>query len=140
MELINYEDLLDIRASRGVVADYSRPSINQIIQPPQSRQIMFDMFRLDPVIWTAIDLTADMVTYNGFSFDGKNPSRIEEANKRFNDELDFDSVMKNILVQLQIFGEAHLELIYEDAQVQTESGQTISMNSSRVVEINPLET
>ena len=140
MQLVNYEDLLDVRASRGVVKDYSRPTTNQVIEPPSSYEVMFDMFRSDPVIWTAIDLTADMVTYNGYSFEGKDEEQIKKAKEKFEDEFDFDAVIKNILIQLQIYGDSYLELKFDDAELVTESGQIIKTSSNHVNSIYPLET
>ncbi len=131
MNVINYDSLVDIRASKGIVKDYAPATDNQIVQPPNDYGILLDMFRNDPVLWTAIDLTTDMVTYNGFNFTGRedkakeNKRLIKIANNKFRDDLDFDQVMKNTLTQLLYYGDSFLYL-------KTEGG--------KVTEIHPLET
>ena len=108
MNLITYDELLEIRASRGIVKDYSPPSAQKLQNPPSDRKVMLDMFRFDPVIWTALNLTADMVTYNGFDFYGESEEEIKNARKKFDEELDFDFVIKNIIIQMLIYGESYL--------------------------------
>lgn len=110
MNLITYDELLEIRASRGIVKDFSPPSVQKLQNPPSDRKVMLDMFRFDPVIWTALNLTADMVTYNGFDFYGEDEDEIKSARKKFNEELDFDVEIKNIIIQMLIYGESFLEM------------------------------
>ena len=51
MEVISYDELVDVRASAGVVKDYSRPmGYSQVIEPPQQYEILLDMVRNDPVL------------------------------------------------------------------------------------------
>jgi len=122
-----YEDLISLRASRGIVADYyNNYDKRQGIDPPYEYKILRDMVESDAVLGAAIDLTIDLVTVNGFDFYGKNKRLIEEARKLFNDKLDFDQVIDNILYQMIIYGDAFLEL-----------GRT---NSGKVTALYPLET
>ena len=112
MEVINYNELLDIRASSGVVKDYSRPTgAADTIEPPQVNEILLDMVRSDPVLWTALDLTVDMVTFNGFDLIGGNEQLIKKAKKVLHEDLDFDTVLKNIVWQMLIYGDAYLEIV-----------------------------
>ena len=128
MNLITYDELVEIRASRGIVKDYSPPNAQQLQNPPSDRKVMLEMFRFDPVIWTALNLTADMVTYNGFDFYGEDEKEVESARKRFDEELDFDIGIKNIVIQMMVYGESFLEVKYE--------GDVVGNN---VIELNPLE-
>lgn len=116
---------MDIRASKGLVKDFSKVQADKISQPPNDYNVLLDMFRNDPVLWTAIDLTADMVSHNGFNFLGENKRLIKIANKRFNEDLDFDMVIKNILTQLLFYGDAFMELKQE---------------GGKITELHPLET
>lgn len=141
MELILYDSLLEMRASRGIVQDYSKPINNSgVVEPMSNYRIMLDMFRSDPIIFTAIDLTADMVTYNGYDFVGENERLIKDAKKRFENVLDFDIVLKNLLTQLLIFGDAYLELVYNQIEVidQMEGKSTTIKNG--VKQIHALDT
>ena len=141
MELVSYDSLLEMRASRGIVQDYSQPVAKSgIIEPLTNYQILLDMFRSDPIIFTAIDLTCDMVTYNGYDFTGDNERLIESARKRFSNVLDFDMVLKNLLTQLLIFGDAYLELVYNSIEVIDEIAGTSSLIQNGVKEINALDT
>lgn len=126
MEVVNYDELVNIRASSGIVKDYSRSTgVAQIIEPPQQYEILLDMIRNDPVMWTALDLTVDMCTFNGFDFAGKNDQLRDDAIKKFNSDLDFDQVLKNIMFQLLIYGDAFMEIVKKDG---------------KVIELHPLET
>lgn len=111
MEDISYSDLMDMRSSSTVVKDFSRATgYPATMRPPVEYNLLMDMARTDPVIFTAIDLTVDMITYNGYSFDGSK-EQVEKAKKVFENELDFDQEIKNILWQLLIYGDAYLELV-----------------------------
>jgi len=134
MELITYDELLDIRASKGTVKGYSQPSAQQLQNPPSDRKVMLDMFRYDPVIWTALNLTADMVTYNGYDFYGENEDEIEEVKKKFDEELDFDFVIKNIIIQMEIYGEAYLEV--KENEIHPLEASEISMKYNEHGEIS----
>ncbi len=122
-------DLLETRSSLGYVKDWNfkiRPNPTTSLKPYDIHyDILLDMFRNDPVLSTAIDITVDAVTNNSFKFIGKNVKLISEAEKLFFDKFDFDRVIDNILYSLLIFGDAFLELRREGNQI---------------TELNPLET
>lgn len=111
MKYTPYQELMGLRASRGLVKGYQYPdpSTNSH-QSPEDYTILRDMFQNDSVLSTAIGLTVDLATYNGFDFDGTNKKKIEEARKTFNDDLDFDQVLDNVIYQILIYGDAFLEL------------------------------
>lgn len=114
---IAYETLLEMRASRSVTQDW-RPTAGQnLVEPPSDYRILFDMIRNDPVLFTAIDLTVDMVTYNGYDFVGESEDEIKSAREFFEQELDFDQVLKNLLFQLLPFGDAFMEVRERDGKV-----------------------
>ena len=123
MELIFEE-----RASKGVVKDYysgvSIPS-KEYKEPPYAYKILMDMVEADPILFAAVSLTADLVTYNGYSFTGKNARDVERANKMFNDDLDFDQVLDNVLWQLIIYGDSYMEM---------------EQDNNKIVALHPLES
>ena len=126
MQVLTYDELIDIRASRGVVKDYKTSDNTKLQEPISDYRILLDMAINDPVLFTAVDLTADVVTYNGIKFIGEDKTLIEEAEKRFEEELDFDQVIRNIIWQLVIYGDAFIEKVRD--------------KSGKVEEIHPLET
>lgn len=106
---ISYETFIETRSSKGIVEDYRPAPQQNLVEPPSDYRILWDMVRNDPVLWTAIDLTVDMVTYNGYEFIG-DESQALEAKKYFEDELDFDQVLKNNLTQLLTYGDSFIEV------------------------------
>lgn len=137
MEVVSYDSLVDMRASRGIVKDY-KPGLpsHHGVQPPNDYGVLFNLVERDELLWTAVDLTVDMVTHNGIDFlrrrnaskdikGGKGDSLIEVARKRFDDELDYDSVQRNILWQLLVYGDAFMYL---------------EVKGGKVVKLHPLET
>lgn len=123
--------LIDTRASRGIVKDfdfqYGRDQATGLQPPDIHYDILLDMFRADPVLSTAFDITVDAVTQNGFRFLGKNKDLIKEANKLFYNTFDFDRILDNILYSMLIYGDAFLELRRFDG-------------SEQIKELHPLET
>jgi hypothetical protein len=66
-----------------------------------------------------------MVMMNGFDFVGESEEKIKEARKMFDDELDFDIVLRNVLIQFLIYGDAYMELVKK---------------GGKITELHPLET
>jgi len=126
MRVIKPNDSIDIRASLGIVKNYF-DAVDNIHEPEIDilADVHLDMVRNDPVLSTAMDLTVDVTTANGYSFSGKNKRQIEDAQELFDEILDFDKVIDNVIYQLIIYGNAYMEL-------RRTTGQGID-------EIHPLE-
>lgn len=127
MKVRPFDELLQVRASRGIIEDYRPATKELLIEPTADYKTLLEMVNRDPVIWTAFDLTIDVATYNGYDFDGEGES--DSLKKKFEDELDFDQVIKNILWQMLIFGDAFLEV-----------GAKNWKEGDEVTEIHPLPT
>ncbi len=127
MEVVEH---FEERSSKGTVKDYYT-QVAQIShaynQPPYYYKILMDMVEVDPILFNAVSLTVDLATQNGYDFIGKNEKEIERARELFNDTLNFDEVIKNILWQLIVYGDAYLELRWNESKTEIE-------------EIHPLET
>jgi hypothetical protein len=121
-------ELFDERVSKGIVKEYYTQfdGLSKVYrEPPFLYKILMDMAEADPVVFNAVSLTVDLITMNGYDFIGKNIREIERARRIFNTELDFDRVVKNVLWQFIIYGDAYLELRYK---------------GSKIDELHPLET
>jgi hypothetical protein len=120
---------IQTRASLGTVKDfgYTIGETPEYSQKPYDLhfQVMLDMFRNDPVIQTAFDITVEAVTNNSFKFIGENDKLIKFATRQFFDVYDFDRVLDNLLYQLLIHGNSFLELRREN---------------DKIIELHPLET
>ena len=124
------EVIVQTRASRGIVKDYNLVKQNfnaQTTIEHLSNMTALDMYEVDPALSAAIDLTVDLATYKGYDFRGKNEKEIKKARKLFNDTLDFDSVIDNILYSFLIYGNAYLEIVF-------------NKSGTEVKELHPLET
>ena len=118
------------RASKGIVKEYYALKQSFIAERSVEAHVyktLLNMAEVDPVLSTALDLTVDLTTQNGYTFSGENQRTIKEVKKLFDDKLDFDQVIDNILYQLLIFGDAYLELR------RNESG-------TKIMELHALET
>ena len=110
----SYEEFIQTRASKSITKGYNETG-DDFQTPPQDYEIVLDMARNDPIIATALDLTVDLVTFNGFKFVSTNESKpnereIKRATNVFNNVLDFDQVIDPVLYNLLIFGDSYLEL------------------------------
>ena len=121
------ELILEERSSKGIVKDYySQVEVSKgYKESPYLHKTLLDMVKKDPVLFAAVSLTVDLVTYKGYSFLGKNQREIERAKRIFNDELDFDQAIDNILWQLIPMGDAYLELRWNE-------------DKTKVMELHPL--
>ena len=108
MKLIT-DNLMDIRASAGIVKDYA-PTPNDVHDLNPDLDVVLDMFRYDPVLSTALDLTVDLATYNGYDFVCKSERQRDMAFNMFDNVLDFDQVIDNVLYSALIFGDAFMEV------------------------------
>src|SRR3990167_10141067 len=125
MELVFEE-----RSSKGIVKDYFSQvegMDKSYKEPIYVYKTLMDMTEADPILFNAVSLTVDLATYKGYSFIGKNKREIERANKLFNENLDFDQVIDNILWQLIVYGDAYLEVRWNESKTE-------------VIELHPLET
>lgn len=115
------EFVIEERASKGIVNEFysniSRES-KDYQAPPFMYDIMSKMVDSDPILFTATSLTADLATYNGYTFLGKNNRDIEKAMKMFNEDLDFDRVIKNLIWQYLTYGECYLEIVWNDTKTE----------------------
>lgn len=122
--------IFEERASKGFVnevfANQSNPTA-KFKESPYTYDILLDMFEVDPVLSTACDLTVDLATYNGYTFVGEDIKEVERAMKMFNEELDFDQIVDNILYQMLIYADAYLEVRWNPSKTQ-------------VMELNPRDT
>lgn len=112
---------MEERASKGIVKDYHTnisKGNKDYKEPTTIYKTLLDMVEIDPVLFSACSLTTDLVSYKGYDFIGKNSRQIEEANKRFNNELDFDNVIKNISWQLIVYGDAYLEVRWNESKTK----------------------
>jgi hypothetical protein len=108
MDLLEKE--MQIRASTGIAYGYI-DTPPQETQPPRFDIVaLADLVDSDNVLTAAFDATVDVVTMNGYSFYGDDATEIEKAYKVFNDELDFDQVLDNIIYQL-LRSDAFLEIV-----------------------------
>jgi len=122
-------ELIDIRSSLGYVKDfnygYTTESASALKPRDIHYDIVLDMFRNDPMLSAAIDVTVESATHNGVKFTGENERLIKETNRLFFDKLDFDRILDNMLYQLLIYGDAFLE---------------IRRDGNKITELYPLET
>lgn len=111
-ELIPYEDFITTRASSGVVKDFHyAPSRGGIQDPPFDYQILTEMMEHDATLSFALDLTVDLITHNGYEFEGDNDQALKKVQKKFDDVLDFDRVIDNVLYQMIALGDAYMECV-----------------------------
>ncbi len=119
MEATLTKSFIDIRASRGIVRNYSlsTPTTKfdgSIVEPVTDFRILDRMVRNDEVISAAFDLTVDMVSRNGFDFFPKGETEVSKkeairAEKKFT-ELAFSNVLDNIVYSMLYYGDCFLEL------------------------------
>jgi len=124
------ELVLEERSSKGIVKDYFtrlETSHKSFKEAPYLYKTLMDMTESDPILFNAVSLTVDLATYKGYDFLGKNKRELEKARLLFNQELDFDQVIDNLMWQLLVYGDAYLEVRWNDSKTE-------------VVELNPLET
>jgi len=123
-------DIMEERASKGIVHDY-KTNVNSVNkkfkQAPYIYDTLMDMVELDPVLFTAVSLTADLATYKGYDFIGENEGQIKTATEKFNQELDFDKAIKNCMWSLIVYGDAYLEIRWNETHTE-------------VMELNPRDT
>lgn len=127
--MVDITELMETRSSQGYVKDFGFKFGSDVVtglKPADIHyDILLDMFRNDPVLSTAIDITVDAVTNNSFKFIGDNDRLVKETTKLFFEVYDFDRVLDNIIYSLLIYGDSFLE-------IREESGKPI--------ELHPLET
>ena len=123
------EQIFEERSSKGVVKDYIQQtsSYTGYKDPPYLYKTLMEMVKSDPILFTAVGLTVDLATYRGYSFLGENQRAIKEAYVKFNEELDFDQVIDNLTWQLLVYGDAYLEVRWNDSK-------------TKVMELHPLES
>jgi len=126
---IVYDTIMELRASRGYVKDYALLGrMGTTEQKPKDvhYDILLEMFRNDPVMTTAFDITVESVTNNGYKFVGDNDRLIKSAQDMFDTKFDFDRVIDNIIYSMLIYGDAFLEIRRED--------------NGKATELHPMET
>ncbi len=124
------ELVLQERSSKGIVKDfYSTTGVlkKETRHPKFIYSILMDMVESDSILFNAVSLTADLTTYNGYDFIGDNEREIKKAKKLFNDTLDFDQVIDNVLWSLIVYGDAYLEVRWNESKTE-------------VTELHPMET
>lgn len=124
------ELLFEERASKGIVKEFFtfyKDKSKRYKDALVDYKTLLDMVMNDTVLFSALKLTVNLATQNGYDFHGDNKRQIKEARKFFSDTLDFDQVIKNILWQLLIFGDSYLEIRWNESK-------------TAVKEIHPLES
>ncbi|MBI2136852.1 phage portal protein [Candidatus Woesearchaeota archaeon] len=119
--ILEYQDtpidgVMEIRTSKSTIQDFQKTP-NDIQIPPFDYTVQLELVDNDPVLGTAVDLTVDATTYNGYTFSGGSDEEITACLKYFEDELDFDQVIENILYQYNICGDAYLELVMDNDNI-----------------------
>lgn len=123
-------EVIEERASKSIVEDYytyNFPSNSKYNEPPSLYEVEMDMVEADSVLFSAVSLTVDLVTYNGYSFIGDNTDKVKACKKLFNNFYDFDQVIDNLTWQLIVYGDAYMELVWDESR-------------TRVMELHPLNT
>lgn len=117
--------VLEERSSKGIVKDYYtrfKPEISpknkSFKELPFIEQTLMSMVKADPILFSAVELTVDTATSKGYDFLGENSREIKRARKLFNDKLDFDQIISNILFQIQIYGNAYLEVRWNESKTE----------------------
>lgn len=100
---------VELRSSLGIVKNYFH-SKDYVQEPNSNYDLLFDMYQKDAVLTTAIDTTVDVATAKGYSFVGNSDRELKSLTKLFNDVLDFDNILPNIISQMLIYGDSFLEL------------------------------
>jgi len=108
MHLVSPDELLNIRASRGIASDYTYGTVYQ--PSPLDYQSLYLISKYDPIIDTALQLTVDMTTLNGYEL--ISDAETKETENYLSNILDLDQEIDNIIYQLLIFGDAYLELVF----------------------------
>lgn len=104
------QDELNLRASIGIVKDYFQEEPDFSVTPPSNYNLLLEMFENDPVLSSAVDTTVDVGSASGFKFEGKNKRTVVELTDLFENTLDFDLVVQNIIYSMLIHGDAFLEI------------------------------
>ena len=96
--ILEYKDepidgIFEIRTSKSITQDFQKTP-QDIQTPPYDYTAQLEMVDNDPVLGTAVDLTVDATTYNGFTFSGGSEQEINDCLKYFNDELDFALILQ----------------------------------------------
>jgi len=113
----NSLDLIDVRASKGVPKDFvsSFSTSNQLDK--QTMGIFLEMIRNDPICSSAMDITIETATSNGYNFypkpgkeDEKFEKQAQEAKVYFEDVLDYDIVQDNVVANLFLYGDCPVEM------------------------------
>ena len=116
------ELLWEERSSKGIVEDfyntksYAAPS-GKYHDSPTDYGTLMAMTESDPVLTRATELTADLCTYNGYTFIG-DESVVTKAREQFDDEFDFDQVIYNTILQLVVYKEAYIEVEWNESHTQ----------------------
>lgn len=120
-------DDVELRSSLGIVKNYFKTK-DDVQIPTSNYDLLFDMYANDAVLTTAIDTTVDVATAKGYSFVGDNKRAVKELTKLFDDVLDFDEILPNIVAQMLIYGDSFLELRrFDNAVKELHSLETTEM-------------
>ena len=123
------ELVLQERSSKGQVKDYYSSTVpsRKYKDSPYLYKTLMDMVKSDSILFTAVNLTVDLATVSGYDFIGENQQDIEQAKVLFDDVLNFDEVVRNLLWQILVYGDAYLELRWDEEK-------------NNIIELHPLET
>lgn len=130
-------DLIETRASKGVPKDFVSYFTTSNGTDKEVNKLFLDMVRNDPIISSAMDITIETATHNGYNFfpkptkeDEKYEKQAQEAKLYFDDVLDYDIVQDNIFANL---------FLYQDCPVELRANNQRKINELHVLEMTELD-
>lgn len=129
----NILDRISLRASKGTVAEGMPTNIPRgYVSPPYEYKIFIDMMQNDPVLASAIDAVVEVSTKNGYFFHPRQgfnpkPGRLDKAQDFFDNQLNFDEVLNNILYSLTLHNICYLEVVKKPSTAELHVLETTEM-------------
>ncbi len=122
---MKYVGELELKASKGYIRDWYTSDKTKSQASPKNNNLLLGMFESDPVLFSVVNTIVNKTFGEGFRLVGNNQQAQKKLEKKLSD-LNFDLVLPNIIRNVVIYGDAFLELVYDD--------------SNKVSELHVLET